>query len=84
MTVQTFRELLTASPFKPFRVVMSSGKKYDVRHPELALLTQSEILVGVDAAEDGVPAEFKICSLQHVTCVEPLTRSTGKQRGTKK
>lgn len=76
MTVQTFRELLSQRPFKPFRLVMSSGSSYDVRHPEMALLTKTSMLVGVDIAEDGVPAEFKICSLLHVTAVEPLGRPT--------
>jgi hypothetical protein len=71
MTVQTFRDLLTARPFRPFRLVMSSGQTYEVRHPEMALLTRTSILVGVDVADDGVPAEFKICSLLHVTAVEP-------------
>ena len=73
MTVQTFRELLGARPFKPFRLVMSSGKTYEVRHPEMALLTRTDMLVGIDV-EDGVPAEFKICSLLHVSAVEPLER----------
>jgi hypothetical protein len=72
MTVQTFRELLTARPFKPFRVVMSSGQAYEVRHPEMAFLTRSDLLVGIDV-DEGVPAEFKICSLLHVTAVEPLS-----------
>jgi hypothetical protein len=72
MTVQTFRELLSQQPFRPFRLVMSSGLHYEVRHPEMALLTRTSILVGVDVADDGVPAEFKICSLLHVTAVEPL------------
>jgi hypothetical protein len=72
MTVQTFRELLTQRPFKPFRLVMSSGQTYDVRHPEMALLTRSDLLVGIDATEDGVPAEFKICSLPHVSAIEPI------------
>lgn len=72
MTVQTFRELLTQQPFKPFRLVMSSGRTYDVRHPEVALLTRTSILVGTDEADDGIPAEFKICSLLHITAVEPL------------
>src|SRR6185437_1120837 len=62
MTVQTFRELLTQRPFKPFRLVMSSGQTYDVRHPEMAMLTRTDLLVGVDVEDDGVPAEFKICS----------------------
>jgi hypothetical protein len=72
MTVQTFRELLTQRPFKPFRLVMSSGEKYEVRHPEMAWLTRTSILVGLDETREGVPAEFKICSLLHVATVEPL------------
>ncbi len=73
MTVQTFRELLAQRPFKPFRLVMSSGQAYDVRHPEMAWLTRTSILVGIDETEDNVPAEFKICSLLHVATVEPLS-----------
>jgi hypothetical protein len=76
MTVRTFQELLSQRPFKPFRLVMSSGQTYDVRHPEMALLTRTDILVGIDEADDGVPAEFKICSLLHVTAIEPLSPST--------
>jgi hypothetical protein len=73
MTVQTFRHLLTQQPFKPFRVVMSSGQTYEVRHPEMAWLTRTDLLVGVGESDEGVPAEFRICSLLHVTTVEPLS-----------
>jgi hypothetical protein len=69
--VQTFRELLTARPFEPFRIVMSSGQSYEVRHPEMAFLTRTNLLVGIDETRDGVPAAFKICSLLHITAVEP-------------
>jgi hypothetical protein len=79
MTIQTFRDLLTHKPFKPFRLVMSSGESYDVRHPEMAMLTRTDILVGTNIAEDGVPAEFKICSLLHVATIEPLGASAGSQ-----
>ena len=74
MTVQTFRELLTERPFKPFRLVMSSGQTYEVRHPEMALLTRTDLLVGVDEADDGVSATFRICSLLHVTAIIPLRK----------
>jgi hypothetical protein len=73
MTLQTFRNLLATKPFRPFRLVMSSGESYEVRHPEMAMLTRTDILVGVDVDDDNVPAEFKICSLLHVTSVEPLS-----------
>jgi hypothetical protein len=75
MTIQTFRELMTQKPFKPFRLVMSSGQTYDVRHPEVAMLTRTSMLVGTDVADDGVPTEFKICSLLHVATVEPLNEA---------
>lgn len=78
MTVQTFRELLGQRPFRPFRLVMSSGQSYEVRHPEMALLTRSDMLVGIDVAEDGIPAQFKICSLLHVTAIEPLNTASAR------
>jgi hypothetical protein len=81
MTLQTFRDLLKLQPFKPFRLVMSSGQTYEVRHPEMAFLTRTSILVGVDVADDGVPAEFKVCSLLHVTAIEPMTATDARQVG---
>jgi hypothetical protein len=74
MTVQTFREMLDRRPFQPVKVVLSSGQSYEVRHPEVAMLTRTSLLVGVDVGDDGVPAEFKILSLLHVTAIEPLTQ----------
>jgi hypothetical protein len=76
MTVRGFREFLTKRPFQPFRLVMSSGHAYEVRHPEMALLTQNDLLIGVDESEDGVPTEFRICPLFHVATVEPITPAT--------
>ena len=75
MTLQTFKEMLARRPFQPVRLLMSSGQRYEIRHPEMALLTRNDILVGIEQADDGVPAEFKICSLLHVTAIEPLSPS---------
>lgn len=72
MTVQTFRDLLTQRPFKPFRLAMSSGRSYEVRHPGMTLPTRTDPLVGVGDTEEGVPAEFRICSLLHITSVQPI------------
>jgi hypothetical protein len=72
MTVQDFRDLLAVRPFRPFRVVISSGQSYEVKHPEVAFVTRSDLVIGIDIEEDEVPARFKICSLLHVTTVEPL------------
>jgi hypothetical protein len=73
MTVQTYRDLLAQRPFRPFRLVMSSGHTYDVRHPEMAMLTRTDLLVGVGETDEGVPAEFRICSLLNVSSIERLS-----------
>ena len=72
MTVQTFREMLARRHFQPVRLTVSSGQTYEIRHPEMAMLTRTSILVGVDLAQDGVPAEVKILSLLHATAIEPV------------
>jgi hypothetical protein len=72
MTVQTFREMLSRQPFQPVKITLSSGESHEIRHPEMAMLTRTNLLVGIDVSDDGVPAEFKILSLLHVTAIEPL------------
>ena len=73
MTIQTFRELLAQRPFRPSRLVMSSGQSYEVRHPEMSMLTRTDMLVGVGDTHEGVPAEFRICSVLRVATVEPIS-----------
>lgn len=71
MTLQTFRKMLARRPFQAVRLVTSSGESYEVRHPETAFLTRTEIVIGTNL-RDGVPAQFKIVSLLQITAIEPL------------
>jgi hypothetical protein len=79
MIVQTFRDFLNERPFRPFRLVTSSGQTYDVCHPEMAILTRTESLVGTDIADDEVPAESTITSKLHVTAIERLDNPLVKE-----
>lgn len=81
MTVQDFKDLLSQRPFEPFRVVMSSGEKYEVRHPEMAWLTRTTLYVGTGRAEAGIPDEARMLSLPHVTTIEPITNGKPRRRG---
>lgn len=76
MTVQTFKEMLARRPFQPVKLIVSSGLIYEIRHPEMALLTRTSLLVGTGNSDDGVPAEFKILSLLHITAIEPIETSS--------
>jgi len=77
MTATNFRDLLRQKPFRPFRLVMSSGESYEVRHPEMAWVLKNDILVGTDIIDDDMPAEFRICPLLHVATVEPMPAPGG-------
>jgi len=72
MSPEGIRRLLRQQPFTPFRLVMSSGKEYEVRHPELAFVLRNDILVGTDITANDIPAEFDICPLLHVASIEPF------------
>ncbi len=65
--------MLARRPFQPVKLTLSSGQVFEIRHPEMTLLTRTSILIGIDISDDGVPAEFKIVSLLHVASMEPLT-----------
>ena len=58
MTTSMVRDLLRQRPFRPFRVVMSSGEAYEVRHPEMAWVTKNDLFIGIDVADDG-PLEHR-------------------------
>jgi hypothetical protein len=69
------KELLARRPFEPFRVVLSSGTTYEVRHPEFAWLLKGGLYVGVPMPQNGevdAPREAIYCAMLHIAAVEPL------------
>ena len=71
MSFETIRLRLNARPFQPFRIVTSSGESYEVRHPEMAIVTKTEIVVALPDA-DGIPTRLQLVATLHVTALEPL------------
>jgi len=70
--LEALREWLGRRPFEPFRVVLSSGESYEVGHPEVALLVQRGMYVGLPAGNGDIPEQAAFCSMLHITAVEPL------------
>jgi hypothetical protein len=64
-------------PFEPFRIVTSDGVTYDVRHPELVLVTLGSAVVGFpDSSDPGLVARYDIVSLRHIVRLEQLLPQT--------
>ena len=67
-------KLLRATPFQPFRISSSDGAQYDVRHPEMAIVSRSTVLLGVPGPEglDGPVEDVVHCALMHITQMKPI------------
>lgn len=70
------RELLGREPFKPFRLILSSGKEYDVLNPETTVLLKSEVFI---AFQDG--ESWSVVPLFHVTAIETITNGRDRRNG---
>ncbi len=67
MLADDFRDFLRQVPFRPFRVTLTDGRYYDVKHPELPLVGFSVVeLVFPDVARRVTVA------LSHVMQIEYL------------
>jgi len=73
MRAENLQKILRHQPFKPFRIYMSDGSSYDIKHPEVALLTRHTLEVGIDE-KDGIPDHTIRCDIIHITRVEDLVR----------
>ncbi|MFN2509233.1 MAG: hypothetical protein ABR589_10730 [Chthoniobacterales bacterium] len=74
MNPEEIRRLLRATPFVPFRVHTSDGKKLEIKHQEMALLSRAILYVGRPVADptEDFPEQVDSVSMLHVVRLEPL------------
>ena len=67
-----FNGLLERQPFQPFKLHLTGGMTFDVRHPELAILGQASVLLRVPRHELPLPLAMRrvIVVLIHIVYVD--------------
>ncbi|HEY3322988.1 MAG TPA: hypothetical protein VGP72_21215 [Planctomycetota bacterium] len=66
-------KLLHRRPFQPFRLHLSDGSHFDVKHPEMALVTRTSLAVGVPGKEaEDLAESLDIISWLHIVRLEVL------------
>ncbi len=67
-------QMLRARPFRPFTISLSDGQQYEVRHPEIAIVSRSTVLVGIPGPRgpDSPVQKVVTCALVHITRLEAL------------
>jgi hypothetical protein len=78
---------LRERPFAPFRIIASTGRSFDVYHPDLVLVARRFLIVGTTSSEDPEHAELvDRVAILHITelqdlPVPQLPESGGNGRG---
>jgi hypothetical protein len=82
MRPEDILELLRTAPFEPFRLHLSAGTAYEVRHPDMVIVERSKLIVAVpDRRGPDGPAEKTVrCALLHITRTEPLNGHVRRRR----
>jgi hypothetical protein len=76
MPPEELRNLIRARPFVPFRLHVTDGRTFEVRHPD-SLLTMARVaVVGVYNGDSSFPDRSETIALIHIVSVEPLAAAS--------
>jgi hypothetical protein len=80
MKPEGLRDELHRQPFVPLRIHLTDGKTYDIRHPEMAMVTSRDVYIGREETSpgSGIARGCDLVSLLHVIRVEqvPISASS--------
>jgi hypothetical protein len=69
-------------PFVPFRVVLSEGTKYDVRHPDFIMVGRDSVVIGLPGEQEQEFYEATVLiDLFHIVQLEPLQAASASGTG---
>jgi hypothetical protein len=73
MTSEELQTKARRQPFEPFRVILTTGATYDIRHPDLIMVGRRSAIIGVTKRPDGTVYENTMqVDLLHVVGVESI------------
>jgi hypothetical protein len=74
MRPEDFRVHLRKQPFQPFRITLTDGRTYEVRHPELAMVGRSIVIIGLARPDEPQPvSDHQVTvSLLHIMQIEAI------------
>jgi hypothetical protein len=59
--------------FTPLRFHLADGRVREIRHPEMAVVSESHIVIGIPRADGSkVAARTTFCSIPNIVEVEPF------------
>lgn len=73
MTQEELQQAARRQPFEPFRVILTTGATYDVRHPDLIMVGRRSAVIGITNEPTGTAYDRTVkVDLLHVVGIEDL------------
>ncbi|MEO0586419.1 MAG: hypothetical protein AAF078_02155 [Planctomycetota bacterium] len=73
MMPREIKDLLDREPFKPVRFHMTDGSVHEVRRSDLAYVTQTDVMLGLEPDEDGLASRSKYLNVRQISQVEVMS-----------
>lgn len=81
MNATALRELLKQQPFAPFDLILSSGDRVSVLHPEFVFLLKERVLIGIPSQKgDDLPDRYTTVSYLHIAAAKPVETSDAQDK----
>lgn len=82
MSSEELQERARRQPFQPFRVILTTGATYDIRHPDLIMVGRRSAIIGVTKNPEATRYDIATqVDLLHVVGVEEIPSSTSAPNG---
>lgn len=72
MRPQEIEKHLRHRPFLPFRLRMSGGAAFEVRHPEMLMVSRTIVVLAIHKPRARRPESFVLCDPVHIIRIEPV------------
>ena len=83
MSHEDLQEAVRGRPFTPFRMLVSTGINFDIRHPDQIAVERRSVLIGVTQELNGIPIHRSVrIDLLHVVAIEDLPKEVASTNGT--
>jgi hypothetical protein len=82
MRHEELHEVARRQPFQPFRIHLSTGATYDIRHPDLIMVGRRSAVIGIANEPDRMVYDRSfMVDLLHIVGVEELSAAPRSSNG---
>jgi hypothetical protein len=82
MTQEEVRDVARRQPFRPFRLTLTTGANYDIRHPDLIMVGRRSAVIGITNEPTGTAYDRTLqVGLLHIVGIEELASSPPSSNG---